>query len=86
MQIAAYMGCNEIYLLGMDASVIAGQNKTYEYFFENTGPKSYCQSSYPYRAYEAAKKYAGENGIIIKNASRGGELESFERVNFDSLF
>ena len=86
MQIAAYMGCNEIYLLGMDASVIAGQNKTYEYFYENTGPKSYCQSSYPYRAYEAAKKYAGENGIIIKNASRGGELESFERVNFDSLF
>jgi hypothetical protein len=37
-------------------------------------------------AYSAAKKFADENGIKIYNATRGGKLEVFERVDFDSLF
>ena len=27
-----------------------------------------------------------EKGIVLKNATRGGELEVLERVNFDTLF
>lgn len=37
-------------------------------------------------AYKAARKYADAHGIKIYNATRGGKLEVFERVDFDSLF
>lgn len=36
--------------------------------------------------YQAARRYAETHGIKIYNATRGGELEVFERVDFDSLF
>ena len=36
--------------------------------------------------YEAAKKYAEMNEIKIYNATRGGKLEVFQRVEFESLF
>lgn len=35
--------------------------------------------------YESANNYAKKNGIIIKNATRGGKLEVFERINLDDL-
>lgn len=35
--------------------------------------------------FEAAKRYADSHGIKIYNATRGGNLEVFERVDFDSL-
>ena len=38
------------------------------------------------RGYQAAKKYADTHGIKIYNATRGGKLEVFPRVDFDSLF
>jgi hypothetical protein len=38
------------------------------------------------RFYGIAKKYASERGIKIRNATRGGKLEVFERVDFDLLF
>ena len=34
----------------------------------------------------AAKRNADENGFKIYNATRGGKLEVFERVDFDTLF
>jgi hypothetical protein len=34
----------------------------------------------------SAKEYADEHGIKILNATRGGELEVYDRVCFDSLF
>ena len=37
-------------------------------------------------AFETAKQYADTHGIKILNATRGGKLEVFERVNFDSLW
>ena len=33
--------------------------------------------------YKAAKQYADLHGIRICNATRGGKLEIFERVDFD---
>lgn len=38
------------------------------------------------KAYETASEYAVSHGIKIYNATRGGKLEVFPRVNFDSLF
>ena len=37
-------------------------------------------------AFIVAKHYADEHGIEILNATRGGKLEVFRRVNFDTLF
>ncbi|MCM1232442.1 MAG: DUF115 domain-containing protein [Ruminococcus flavefaciens] len=36
--------------------------------------------------FQAAKEYTDAHNIKIYNATRGGKLEVFERVNFDSLF
>jgi len=38
------------------------------------------------QAYFSAKKYCDQKGIKIYNATRGGKLEVFPRVNFDDLF
>jgi hypothetical protein len=35
--------------------------------------------------FESAKLYTMENGINIRNATRGGNLEVFERCDFDKL-
>ena len=37
-------------------------------------------------SYQSAKQYAQAHSIKIKNATRGGKLNVFPRVNFDSLF
>jgi len=37
-------------------------------------------------AYRHARAYIEAHGGIIQNATRGGKLEVFDRVNFDSLF
>ncbi|MCL2633231.1 MAG: DUF115 domain-containing protein [Oscillospiraceae bacterium] len=37
-------------------------------------------------AYQSAKEYADSHDIKIYNATRGGKLEIFERVNFDEIF
>ena len=37
-------------------------------------------------AFIEARRYADEHGVKILNATRGGKLEVFERVDFDSLF
>lgn len=37
-------------------------------------------------SYELAKKLAQKKAVRIYNATRGGKLEIFERINFDNLF
>ena len=36
-------------------------------------------------AYEYAEKFSHENGFRIYNATRGGFLEKFERVDLDEI-
>lgn len=38
------------------------------------------------QSYISARQFAEEHGVKIYNATRGGKLEVFERVDFDSLF
>ena len=38
------------------------------------------------QSYIAARRFAEKHGVKIYNATRGGKLEVFERVNFDKLF
>ena len=96
LQLAVYMDFKEIYLLGMDHaySVEAKADGTVVYndvkdHFEGTeevGGNQYLPSTdKSTNAFIAAKKYADAHGIKIYNATRGGKLEVFERVNFDDI-
>lgn len=87
LQLAVYMGFKDIYLLGVDFSYI-GQSKDVKYghFYKEKKFTSVGYERQVYLAYLSAKKYADEHGIKIYNATRGGKLEVFERVDFDSLF
>ena len=38
------------------------------------------------KSYAAARKYADHSGIKIYNATRGGHLEVFERINLMKSF
>lgn len=97
IQLAMYLGYEEIYLLGVDCSYpkIADRNGLR---IEYDGPSHFdgCAQnetvSYGYanvegmmQAYRNAKKYADEHGIKIYNATRGGKLEVFERVGLSKV-
>lgn len=86
LQLAAYMGFSEIYLLGADCT--AGKVTVHFYSGGNNSPseKSHLDIESIFLSYKAAKKYADSHGIKIYNATRGGNLEVFPRVDFDSLF
>lgn len=89
-QLATYMGFKEIYLIGVDFNISGNYKNVNNHFIQNYYDSN-SQTSVFYedeqlRSYEAAKKYADEHGIKIYNATRGGKLEIFPRVDFDSLF
>lgn len=99
INIAAYMGFKEIYLLGVDHNYRITINEEGETVVDNTTKDYFCENydtdikdivvhdmGQNTRAYRKAKKYCDEQGIHIYNATRGGKLEVFPRVDFDSLF
>lgn len=85
LQIALYMGFKEIYLLGCDCTYdINGKQHFVESgFFDKQAASVGERMIY---AYSVAKKYADRNGIKIFNATRGGMLEVFERVDLNELY
>lgn len=98
LQLAAYLGAKEIYLLGIDHNysddVAAEENHFIKNYLSEEEKKRYREryKSNPFetdnanKAYEAAEIYSRKHGFRIYNATRGGKLEVFERVDFDSLF
>jgi hypothetical protein len=96
IQIAVYMGFIEIYLIGTDNIYAKIQNRDgsvqknegiNSYFYDNINKQNVI--GYPWEAnivYETAKQYADTHGIKIINATRGGQLEIFSRIDFDTLF
>lgn len=95
IQWAAYMGASEIYLLGVDHNFIGNVTNEQNHFIKDYyKEKGKNDSKYNERfqeeeltkAFEMAEIYSRANGFRIYNATRGGKLEVFERVNFDSLF
>ncbi len=98
IQMAVYMGIKEIYLLGVDHSfskVVNDQgevivDKTLRDYFSEEYNKDKDDLYIPNvdvstRAFEAARKYADQNNIKIYNATRGGKLDVFERVDFSKI-
>lgn len=100
IQIAAYMGFSEIYLLGVDhnyqktidinGNVIVDPNvKDYfcEGYDDDIKDVVVHDMGKNTLAYLDAKKYCDTTQKnLIFNATRGGKLEVFQRVDFDSLF
>lgn len=100
MQIAAYMGFSEIYLLGVDHNFQRTVDINGNVIVDNTVKDYFCDGydedikdsvvhdmGNNTRAYIDAKKYCDETKrTTIYNATRGGKLEVFERVDFDDLF
>jgi uncharacterized Rossmann fold enzyme len=97
LQLAAYMGFGEIYLLGCDNTFNRGVKANGEMIFGN-GDRYHFDDGYISTniystqidvinaAYRAAREYCEARNIKIRNATRGGTLEVFERVDFDSFF
>lgn len=97
LQLAVHMGFKELYIIGCDNNYAVNVKK--DGTRVNTGAKAYFDgmkgSSVSQSvgfiwqfdiAYQAAQEFASKHGIKIYNATRGGHLEAFPRVDFDSLF
>lgn len=89
IQWALYMGFREIYLLGID----------FDYGTKELGYKHFCNDydklgeivnapklDKSLMAYKKADMVAKGKGVKIYNASRGGKLDVYRRVDFDTLF
>lgn len=87
LQIAVYMGYKEIYLLGADCNydqniqhtILAKEDSVHKEKNKTLMGPSMIAS------YKVAKEYADKHGIKIYNATRGGMLEVFPRVNLDDV-
>ena len=79
------MGFTEIYLLGVDCNYLMNSRNNHFVEDEKEDKEDHKVDSMLLN-YKSAKNYADANGIKIFNATRGGALEVFERVNFDQLF
>lgn len=101
IMLAMYMGCSEIYLLGVDFDSF--KTKTYKYFYEPTVLKdkdssvkggkiiddNYTTLQATFNAFvqfRKLKNIAINNNINIFNATNGGELDEFERIRLENLF
>lgn len=85
IQIAAYMGFKEIYLLGCDCSYSDDKNKQHFVESGHYDPTYKTAGERMIAAYKVAKEYADAHGIKIYNATRGGMLEVFPRVDLDEV-
>lgn len=96
MQIAAYMGFKEIYLIGVDHSYCTSTFKDHKFgeegvkgsYFE--GMPSNITGNMPNLdastlSFIKAKEYCDANGIKIVNATRGGKLEVFPRKALEEI-
>lgn len=99
IELAKYIGCSEVYILGCDMSYAVNIDKQGRIYYSESGKNHFYKKEndivshvtpYPTwemeAAYDFAEKYSRSNNFRIFNATRGGMLDCFERVDFDSLF
>lgn len=96
IEMAVYMGFKNIYLLGMDhkyaqmvtsdgKKIIDNNIKTYFNGMKNGEKIAIAYIDNVTSSYEVCNQYAKSKGVNIYNATRGGYLEVFERVNLDEI-
>lgn len=85
IQFAIYTGVNEIYLLGVDCNY----NKKNIYAVDHgiRHKKQYMNNvgEQMIKNYQKMKMFCDKNNVKIYNASRGGDLEVFNRVNLENI-
>ena len=98
IQFAFFMGFSEIYLIGVDFSYSV-TNKRDDVTYTYSGENNYFIPGYlkpgevadmpnvnaNLLAFQAAKDAIEAKGRVIRNSTRGGKLEVFQRVNLDDL-
>lgn len=98
IQIAVYMGFTELYLLGIDHNYNISRDAKGRPVVQDNIRNSYAKGMSSYVnmrnlprieettiAYETAEKISRAHQIRIYNATRGGKLEAFERVNLEQI-
>lgn len=100
LQFAAHLGLSPIYLIGCDHFYSGEQNVTRDkpvevkdqinHFHKKYRTKGELVNPAPIdvmeRGYSEARKFSDQKKIPILNATRGGHLDIFHRVDFESLF
>ena len=84
LQLAAYMGFKEIYLLGCDL----GFNNPNCNFDPNYNPSEYDPNGdiHSHEAHVLSKRMTKKMGVEVYNATIGGSLEVYPRKDFEELF
>jgi len=95
LQLAVAMGFKEIFLIGCDFSFSWGIGPDGKYHEDPTIKDHFSSDKtktdtipdlyYNLQAYKSAKKYADKHNIKIWNATRGGKLEVFDRIDVDRI-
>lgn len=98
-QIAIYMGFKKMYLIGVDHNFSRMTDKNGNLIINNgvkdhygveknadENTKGIFNVDNATQAFMDLRKFAEAKGVEIYNATRGGKLEVFDRVDFDSLF
>lgn len=91
LQLAVYMGFKKIYIIGADCDLVGDGTSGCNHFIKEYDDKFYNKKvDFDYErmfsAYKIAEEKTKNRGARIYNATRGGRLEVFQRVEFDSLF
>lgn len=96
--VAMYMGCSQIYLLGLDHDWLShgGEHLTFANASEKANQTTGNITGWNYRPlmeavlfmwqiYEGIGKLAGVKGVEITNATRGGFLDVFPRESYEGI-
>jgi len=102
MQLAAYLGFTEIYLVGVDFSYAVPKSTEIvgDTYISNEDDPNHFHPAYfgkgkkwhdpkldrVLRNFECAKATLEARGVKIFNATKGGALELFPRVHYDQVF
>lgn len=87
INIAQYMGVKEIYLIGTDCNY-SGSSKHFgdtDKNIDTINPDAISQEKKQKRTWKFIHEEMEKRGVKIYNATRGGKLEEFERVDLDKI-
>lgn len=98
-QLAVYMGFSEIYLIGVDHHFQISQNNKGEIIVDKSVKDYFCEKYNEDKdnlyipniekstlTYLAMKKNCEKRGVRVYNATRGGKLEVFPRIDFEMIW
>ncbi len=96
-QVAVYLGCNPIYMIGFDGDYVAERKGEGDpnhfspvYWGKELAPMSVSRASEINagcaKGHVVAKEYCEAHGIEIYNATPGGDVDAYERVDYESIF